>query len=494
MRIGLGRFAPLVAAGVLVAGFGAAAIAAQLAADHRVASVHQADRTGEQLVLAGLTQQYLEFTELQTANATAGSWRLSPGNAADRARLAAIVAGSPLTNLGAALVSLNGTPLTVYPNASVAPSPTDPGLLPLESGLLHGQPGLSSVMLVHGRAVVAFAVPIGSAGSYRALLVTFADARTWPLEGYTQRLTLGATASPLIIDSSGTVAAALDPSLVGHPAPASPGVRAALAGHSGFATFKRGSTDYIVSYAPAGFGGWAVLTEQRVGAFSGALTADLTRTVFALLAFLVVAVAGLFLLNFKRQEALSKLADEALYDPLTGLAQRRLFTIRYEDALARHRRTHTSLALLYCDLDSFKQVNDRFGHNRGDELLTTIAKRLSETVRDTDLVARLGGDEFAILCEAGTDPQTVLTLARRLRSTISAPVQLGPSSYTPSISVGVGILGADASPDSDLIQTADFAMYEAKGGDSGIAVTVIGGSPAPQAVTVPSQDERATTS
>jgi diguanylate cyclase (GGDEF)-like protein/PAS domain S-box-containing protein len=159
----------------------------------------------------------------------------------------------------------------------------------------------------------------------------------------------------------------------------------------------------------------------------------------------------------------------AYSDPLTGLAnRRRLFEVgaaQFEAACA----SGADLALLYLDLDSFKQVNDTWGHQMGDLLLQSAAARLRLCVRPTDLAARLGGDEFAVLL-TDTDGEHALSIAQRIVATLGQPYMLDGQSITMSCSLGSASLASAPQSFSQLVTRADAAMYEAKSARGSIAV------------------------
>jgi diguanylate cyclase len=166
------------------------------------------------------------------------------------------------------------------------------------------------------------------------------------------------------------------------------------------------------------------------------------------------------------EEAQRQLERLALYDPLTGLANRTLFTDRVAQAVARTERGATPPALLLLDLDGFKSVNDGFGHATGDLLLVEVARRLVAVVREDDTVARLGGDEFAVVvCDATTEE--ALDLAERIQAALARPVRTPEGTCWVGASTGVAVGGRGEAPDL-LLRNADVAMYAAKAAGGGV--------------------------
>jgi len=157
----------------------------------------------------------------------------------------------------------------------------------------------------------------------------------------------------------------------------------------------------------------------------------------------------------RNQEHLLQLATT---DPLTGLVNRTTFQQTLEIALD-HKEGHGA-ALLFCDLDGFKGINDTLGHAAGDELLVAVSKRLRRQVRQGDVVARLGGDEFVVLCPT-LDEMAAHRLADRIRKAITDPYGLSAGKATIGVSVGVAVASAGADPEALLAQ-ADGEMYRAK--------------------------------
>ncbi len=155
---------------------------------------------------------------------------------------------------------------------------------------------------------------------------------------------------------------------------------------------------------------------------------------------------------------------QANYDPLTELPNRRLFRDRLQQEVMRARRSGTLLALLFVDLDHFKEVNDTLGHHAGDSLLVEAAKRICQCVRSSDTVARLGGDEFTIIMTDLSDTHRVGEVAQAMLQALTAPFTLeGEIGYV-SASVGITLFPNDAADVDSLLKNADQAMYASKAG------------------------------
>jgi diguanylate cyclase (GGDEF)-like protein len=165
----------------------------------------------------------------------------------------------------------------------------------------------------------------------------------------------------------------------------------------------------------------------------------------------------------QREELAGQLRYQAYHDNLTRLANRALLYEHLEAALAEARRSGRAVALLFCDLDGFKAVNDTFGHRFGDQLLTETARRLQAIVRPTDMVARFGGDEFAILLDGLDSAPRASELADRLIDRLGRPMTIDGQLVVTSVSAGVSV-GGGASTAEEMLADADKAMYEAKRG------------------------------
>ncbi|CAN5556141.1 hypothetical protein BH10ACT2_BH10ACT2_25250 [soil metagenome] len=163
-----------------------------------------------------------------------------------------------------------------------------------------------------------------------------------------------------------------------------------------------------------------------------------------------------------RKQSEVELLHQALHDSLTGLANRALFRDRVEHALSRRGRTGFDPAVIYLDLDGFKNVNDGLGHEAGDAVLKEVAARLRMVVRSGDTVARLGGDEFAILVEeSGLVHVEAEAIAERVLQAMTAPIVLSDRDVTLSASLGIAHANSLATA-STLLRDADVAMYQAK--------------------------------
>lgn len=175
----------------------------------------------------------------------------------------------------------------------------------------------------------------------------------------------------------------------------------------------------------------------------------------------------------ERREALAELSHRATHDGLTGLPNRTLAFDRIEHARARSQRTGSRFALLFCDLDRFKAVNDSYGHAAGDALLQVTADRLLTVVRGADTAARLAGDEFLVCAEdLPAEPvaaeQHALELAHRLSGVLGRPVELDGHVLHPGVSIGVVVPDVTDLQVSELVSDADSAMYAAKRFGSGV--------------------------
>ncbi len=241
---------------------------------------------------------------------------------------------------------------------------------------------------------------------------------------------------------------------------------------------SRGGRSWLVLVATAGVVSPVILISGSLFGF---------RVDVAVLAATSIALVGLTLLRTdwllhrlrertseleQRGESLSRslatqqaleadLRHQAFHDSLSGLPNRSLLHDRVQHALEASPRLRGMVALLFCDLDGFKSVNDSLGHQFGDELLTVVGKRLASVVRPGDTVARLGGDEFAILLEDIDSVDAVTAIADRIVAVLRQPAVVSGRQIHLTTSVGVAFAGAGSTTES-LLSEADAAMYEAK--------------------------------
>jgi diguanylate cyclase (GGDEF)-like protein len=157
-----------------------------------------------------------------------------------------------------------------------------------------------------------------------------------------------------------------------------------------------------------------------------------------------------------------ELEIQALHDPLTGCANRLLIKTRLEHGISRLDRQTGSLAVMFIDLDRFKDVNDDYGHAVGDAVLITIAQRMQAQARPYDTVGRLGGDEFVVVCEDLTTRDDVHRLTHRMFAACCEPIDIDGEVITVSASIGVALANTTKSDPATLIDIADRAMYQAK--------------------------------
>ncbi|MGZ5202077.1 MAG: diguanylate cyclase domain-containing protein [Telluria sp.] len=195
----------------------------------------------------------------------------------------------------------------------------------------------------------------------------------------------------------------------------------------------------------------ALFLRDRSDASCTAADAELFRFVAAQVAIAV-----------ERQQLHAELLRAARYDDLTGLPNRRLFHDRLRIALARARRTDKRMALLFVDIDHFKEVNDTLGHAAGDRLLQELSERLTQCARRSDTVARLGGDEFVVLAEELGRAEDGQRIADKIRAAVCVPMALGERIVQVSASVGIALFPDHGEQAEQLLRLADDAMYQDK--------------------------------
>jgi diguanylate cyclase (GGDEF)-like protein len=175
--------------------------------------------------------------------------------------------------------------------------------------------------------------------------------------------------------------------------------------------------------------------------------------------------------ELERCQTESQFAYLATHDALTGLANRTLFMDRLKHAIARAHRCDTRIALLFLDLDKFKQVNDTYGHGVGDQLLKMVAERIGSNVREDDTVARLSGDEFIVILESITTHQGATTAADVISNKLVQPFHINGKTLNIDVSIGTAIYPDDSDDIEELIKIADEAMYAVKGKDRSLPLS-----------------------
>ncbi len=217
----------------------------------------------------------------------------------------------------------------------------------------------------------------------------------------------------------------------------------------------------VLPYLPASLGLAVAVAGQLTGHANNTALIVATAVIAALLGRQLLAVLENRRLVEEVVDTQQQLRHQAFHDPLTGLANRALFTDRLRHGLDLHARDLRPLSLLYCDLDGFKTVNDTLGHDAGDVVLKTAAERLQAITRPGDTVARLGGDEFAIILEDGGD---AVTVAARILAAFEQPTFVGTQQVQLATSIGIAELDATCEPvtTAEYLHRADTAMYQAK--------------------------------
>jgi len=240
-----------------------------------------------------------------------------------------------------------------------------------------------------------------------------------------------------------------------------------------------GVTDVNFTSGPATAGDDSVAVDLRNGwtvtTFGPVEAADRTHGVallvllggvgLSVLLGLLVLVLGTGRQRARRQlvQRTSQLHHLALHDALTGLPNRALVMDRVEQMLTRDRRHQSGGALLFLDLDDFKNVNDTLGHSAGDQLLIAVTARLAGTLRGVDTIGRMGGDEFVVLLDGDASDVSPELVAQRLLDVMAQPFELGEPTVALTVNISIGIASGDRASADELLRDADIALYQAKG-------------------------------
>ncbi|MBR9827635.1 MAG: diguanylate cyclase [Oceanospirillales bacterium] len=177
---------------------------------------------------------------------------------------------------------------------------------------------------------------------------------------------------------------------------------------------------------------------------------------------LLQRMAHLAAIAMERHRRVERIRFLAMHDPLTGLPNRSLLNEHLGRNLRRAHREGNQFALMFIDLDGFKQINDQHGHDAGDDLLSVLGSRMTEQLRGTDTCARIGGDEFVVMLETVHSVDSATQVAEKILSCLSAPVQRGQQQLKVSASIGIAIYPDDGTSADALLTGADDAMYQAK--------------------------------
>jgi diguanylate cyclase (GGDEF)-like protein len=440
---------------ILVVSAGAVAMLGAQRATTSQESVHRGDRLSLAQSLATLADGY--FLELQGSQ----SQLMVPV----KRDLAAAPIGKRPAALASAVVSLPGSAVAVETSSSTttvgAGAEALAGQMPAITGslratLANGGLAISQVLWLNGHPSVAIATSDGP----DTLLVAY-RIDLLPIAAYVQSLRIAPGAVPYIVDRAGRLVTSPVTSQLGSSAQAS--IMAEAGRITEAKVVETGSSPpQVMAVVPVGIGGWHLVIVQPAPQFYGTLWHANTKFRWLLLGLLIVVAAALLWLHARRQAALHEIAEMAVKDPLTGLPNRVAFTRALAKAIDRHQFDGSSLALLFCDLDGFKSVNDQLGHDAGDHLLVAAAERIKSVIHHAGglsaMVARLGGDEFTVLREGKQVRDRAKVLAESITDAIARPFVLGADEVVVGISVGLAV----AQPGRDLLRDADVAMYRMK--------------------------------
>ena len=204
-----------------------------------------------------------------------------------------------------------------------------------------------------------------------------------------------------------------------------------------------------------GSGYWQPLTGSK---FHSDYSCDVTRDINGEIEGAVLTFKD----TTKEKETEEKLLHLANFDYLTNISNRAYFHDTLKKSIARSKRSNTTLAVMFLDIDHFKFINDQHGHDIGDLLLQNISQKLSDILREDDLISRMGGDEFAIILQDIPSKLNVVNVAQKILNSVSEPLELNSIKVEVSTSIGISFYEPDTMNMDDLLKAADTAMYEAK--------------------------------
>ncbi len=207
---------------------------------------------------------------------------------------------------------------------------------------------------------------------------------------------------------------------------------------------------------------WYYLPPEAEQSVSNVFMNPQARITELILYVCVGFLAGFLSDIYQQLSKYKKATQQAQFDPLTGLLNRKSFEIRLETMIANNEQNQTLLAVLFLDLDKFKAVNDTYGHDIGDELLKVVARVLRDTVRDGDAVARLGGDEFMIILGGLRETTSATSVANKIVKALSQPMKIRGKELHIGASVGISLFPEDGKTVQALVKAADNTMYAVK--------------------------------
>ena len=324
------RLVPLVLSLLMVAAMGAVGYSVLQSSSEATEASHTQDRLSQDQTLANLAGQYFQLAFKEGFDfASEQAWDLKPNDPGDIARLQALTQRSLLVRQGAAVVGLDGQPLSSFAQSPGLPPPSDPGYAPLRTALLAGKPGLSSIMNVSGVAMGAFAVPIMGNGVPRAVLVAFFRADQSPLQTYV----LGVKkehpeAARFLVDARGTAVTSTDPKLIGTSLADRYPVARAIKGEWGTAEFTYKGVPQVASALSTGIGGWTFVSIEPTSAFFATTRTSRHRQALALLGVMAGGLAGIALLNTRDKR--TRRRSEARFRSLVQNASDMIFIVDAE--------------------------------------------------------------------------------------------------------------------------------------------------------------------
>jgi diguanylate cyclase (GGDEF)-like protein len=463
---GVRRHLSLLVPALLVLLIGGLGLVAGQQAGQQSRDVHRDDRLMLQVVLAGLTEQYALVSAAEVFDALmrppAGGLPFSarPDDPATVTRLQALVNGTRALDVGAVLVNGSGTPLARWSVDDTFPSPIDPGWQPLMAAVKRadGSLPLSGVLRKGPTPLMAMGLPVQLDDGTKGMVLGLWDPKLSALQDYVADIDRGPTGSGYVVDAQGTVIAGTDPDgdarLIGRPLEFAQAREQLLRGTAGVLDTTEGDRELVTTFAKAGTTGWTALGVQGAEAFEGALIRSSRLVQAALVALLLAAGAGLVGLHRRREQSLYRVARR---DELTGLYNRRGWFAAAERELEQARRTGSSRALLFVDLDGLKQVNDVLGHREGDRAIQDAARVLASAAWGSDVVGRLGGDEFVLLIGEHGQAEAARV---RLAEALAAHNAASDARFELRLSVGAEVWFPDEACTLDeLVRRADAMMY-----------------------------------